>query len=238
MKSKHCLMPILVLVLALVTLIVPSVNAALIGTVPTPPSSTVFPGLVPSGTDPGVLLASLVEPFVSTLGLNSGTLVSAVYREAGGTLDFYYQVTNSLTAPNCGTGGKPACDPLSRETDTNFTGFATSTGFRTDGSSLAGGIFVDGTVPPVTADRNSVGDVVGFSFNLTDATKIQPGETSNVLVISTDARSFKAGNASVIDGGVTTVAAFEPAVSIPEPASLVLFGAGLIVLGVRRFRLS
>ncbi len=221
----------------IVCMTVPCAQADLIGTTPTAPGDTVFPGLVPPGTDPGTLLASLSAPFTSTLGTTSGTLVSAVFEEASGTLDFYYQVTNNTTAASCGTVGKPACDPISRETDTTFTGFTTSLGFRVDGSTLPIGIFVDGTVVPVTADRNSVGDVVGFSFQPPDAAKIQPGQTSNILVISTDATNFTSGNASVIDGGVTTVASFEPAPAIPEPGSFFLLGGALVtLLGVRRFQ--
>src|ERR1700676_3700491 len=99
----------------------PQASADLTGTVPTPPSATVFPGLVPPGTPPGTLLAFQSAPFVSTLGTDSGTIVSAVYVESGGTLDFYYQITNNLTATNC--GGVRPCDPLSRVTATDFFWF-------------------------------------------------------------------------------------------------------------------
>src|ERR1700681_4592523 len=41
----------------------------------------------------GTLLASLVSPFSFTTkaGTTSGSILSAVYRNASGTLDFYYQ---------------------------------------------------------------------------------------------------------------------------------------------------
>ena len=92
---------------------------------------------------------------------------------------------------------------------------------------------------PVTADRNSVGDVVGFSFTPPDSAKIQPGQTSDVLVISTNATDFTAGDVSVIDGGVSTVASFEPtrpSTTVPEPTSLLLVTGGLIGLLAGRLR--
>ncbi len=209
------------LVLALVCLIVPCAKADLTGTIPVAPTSTVFPGLVPPGTNPGTLLASESEPFsfTTTGGTTSGFLDSAVYNDAG-TLDFYYQVFNNASSASS----------LARMTATSFVGFTTGTnvGFRVDGSTLTGTPFVNGTVPPVTGDMNSTGSVIGFSFNPPDSAKIAPGSDSNVLVISTDATRFTAGNASVIDGGTATVASYQPT-TVPEPRfySLLLF-AGIV----------
>ena len=77
-----------VLLILLATVLTPNAAADLIGTVATPPGSTVFPGLVPAGTDPGTLLASLTGSLVLTAGSGTAMLFSAVYMEAGGTLDF------------------------------------------------------------------------------------------------------------------------------------------------------
>jgi hypothetical protein len=192
----------------------------------------------------GTLQASLSAPFVSSLGTFSGTLVSAVYQEASGTLDFYYQVFENVSSTNCGPGSThpgTGCDALSRETDTNFSTWLTQLAFRTNGSTLGGG-FADGNTDPQTADRNlSPGNVIGFTFNGAPGfTPILPGGSSRVLIISTDATLFTSGNASVIDGGVTTVASFAPTGTptpppVPEPMTMALVGGGLAV-GLARKR--
>jgi hypothetical protein len=152
----------------------------------------------------------------------TGHLVTAVYQQTG-TLDFYYQIYNDSTST----------DALHRNTDTDFTGFLTATAFRTNGSTLPGGLFIDGTVAPDLADRKS-NSTVGFDFNGTFfGGEIAPGTVSNVILISTNATLYKPGSANVIDGGIASVKAFAPA-AVPEPMSFILLGSGLLCLGLLR----
>jgi hypothetical protein len=200
-----------------ISLIAASVShGALPGAVPLAPGDTVTPADL-TGVDPGTLLATLSSPFTTVD--TSGTLFSSVYRESGGTLDFYYQIQLS---------GNSSGD-ISRETNTSFAGYQTSVGYRPDGSALSGSPFTNGTVAPTTADRNAGGDVVGFNFGPPESAKVLPGQTSDVLVISTNATTFTTGSSSVIDGGAGTVQTFEPTV-VPEPSTLAQLVLGVIAL--------
>ena len=175
----------------------------------------------------------MVSPFTysTTAGTNTGTIESAVYHDADGGLDFYYQVTSDASSS---TG-------LVLLTANSFLGFSTSLATMLNGSTLTGTTFIDGTFVPASGDSDANGSVIGFSFSPPFITnEIAPGTSSVVMIISTDATKFGMGNASVIDGGAATVQAFQPTSSstVPEPTTFALLGLGLLgFVGLRR-RLS
>lgn len=196
------------------------------------PSTTAPPDvfLAPGGA---TLLASLLTPWTNSTTTMSGTLDTAVFADpfnafCAGCLDFMYQVSNSANST----------DGIGRVTAINFTGSQTDVGFLLNGSALPGGLFVNGTVAPQLVDRSSAGDTIGFSFTAPLFEPVGAGATSTVLVIETNAKKFAAGNANIIDGGVTTVAAFEPVAAVPEPASwaMMIIGAGAIGSSLRLAR--
>ena len=177
-----------------------------------PGGSTTF---LDTFTDTPLLLASLSTPVVPVSNVWSGTVISAVYRDAGGTLEFDYQFANNANST----------DAISRMTMNPFTGFVTDVGYR---PTRPGPTFpVDGTVLPSSGDRNATGDTVGFDFSFLGFAPILPGLTSKVLVIRTNATNFGPGFVSMIDGGGTTVDSFAPR-GVPSPASI---WAALVLIG-------
>lgn len=165
--------------------------------------------------DPGTLLDSITAPFVTTTNSVTGIVRAAVYRNLSGFLDYYYQVLNDPTSI---TG-------VARVTVLNFGTFATSVAYRTD----AFGMFSASSVNPLGVDRSLDGSTIGFGFGNTSATKVDAGEVSSVMMVSTDATQYGPGFANVINGGVATVEAFAPQVPEPASAALALLGAlGLV----------
>jgi hypothetical protein len=204
-------MPVFFWALAINTIMVsPRANASLVSYCSlTAGSSCVPPDDI--GDTPGTMVALTFAPFSFTTnaGLTHGVLKEEVFKEISGTLDFYYIVFN---LPDSATS-------LTRESDFNFAGWATSVAFRSDGSDVPG--FVDGNVPPSSADLDGSASTVGFTFG-----PILPNQRSRVVVISTNATGFTTGQ-SMVDGS-GPLATFQPAT--PEPASFFLLGCGLLAL--------
>jgi hypothetical protein len=92
------------------------------------------------------------------------------------------------------------------------------------------------------ANRTSNARVVGFGF-VTPAVLegIDPGETSMILVIRTNATLYTGGVSNAIDGATATVRTFSPLATtvsiVPEPASLLLLSSAFGAAGyVARYR--
>jgi len=122
-------------------------------------------------------------------------------------------------------------DSIGRITATNFTGWSVDAGY----DPLFPGIFNVGPgsiVVPSTVDRLTA-DVIGFDF----LSGITPGNGSGILEIETNATGYTTGSFGFLDGFGVNAPGFEPT---PEPATLTLFGTGLVAVGglLRRKRNS
>ena len=153
------------------------------------------------------------------LGPLFGTYRSVVYDRdpgAGVALEFLYQVSVSANATQ----------HVYRLEMSNFTGWGTDVFYYDPGGGAA-------IIVPSSAHRTATGSTIEFSLQVT------PGTTS-LLGIRTNASTFTGGNLLIVAGAVDRInePAFQPSgtppAAVPEPASLLLLGSGLLAAR-RRF---
>jgi hypothetical protein len=184
-------------------------------------------------TSPGTLLATLTQAMDIGSGHIVGSVISAVYQNAAGFLDFYYQVVN--TTPPGGTSTS-----ISGLAGFNFGSASTSVGYYSN-ASVFGGVFANPLgffnidTRPRSADRSSNGNVVNMWFGPPwGGSNINAGETSSILMVATNTRNWGYGWATVQNGGpasTDTVRSFQ----VPEPMSATIALLGFAVLaGARR----
>ncbi len=183
---------------------------------------------------PGTVVANQTLSFSDTLSTPTpaytGTLRSTVVRNTtNGNLDFYYQLANTTT-------NTASVDPeIFRLTITNFHPSAATSGGSFEIFNVSNGLtgitgagsFVNGTNDADTADRDpgipapSIGGV-GFDWGTfldQPASNLQPGQTSNFLVVRTNQKDFRTSQAQVFGAGAATVGTFVP---VPEPTTALM----------------
>jgi hypothetical protein len=179
------------------------------------------------GSFTGTLVTdTLTQPYAFTGG--TGTVREWVVRDATGALcaaclSFVYQVH-----VNTGVVGLIAGAP--------YNGFSVDVTHFVGPSALLPGS-VEGEFGANSADRSADGNTVGFNFT---PSPITPGLDSFLEIANTNSTTFIAGTIHV-DGagtnGTPLIAGFAPGVAaVPEPATVVLIGSGLVALGIWRRR--
>ena len=203
-----------------------SANAVLLAPGGTSPNA-------PAATEPASVIvgAPLVVNIAGIPDINpASTITEYVYRQAGGTLDFYFQL--SIAAPSAAFNG------VIHQFNANFYSGYTTDVFWDNSPTVAGVITqagnplngrAAGTGIPDTFGRSNSGNSVQFNFP--DAPvpfggtgPLLHNQTSKWLVIRTNATQVGPGVGGVINGITQNFPLLGP---VPEPGSFI-FGLGVL----------
>lgn len=162
-----------------------------------------------SGQANGTFLGASNDPFLSSAF--DGSYSTAVYRESGGTLDFYYQVAL-------------AADSTDGITDIVAFGFQNAPadmGYRADGRGL-GPTFVNGSVIPTSVTRAPSGASIDWNV-----VGLNPSDTSTALEVKTNATIYTSGTVEITNGGNTVEEfGFAPAVTPVSSSATPTYASG------------
>ena len=163
----------------------------------------------------GVVLASQTQPYAGVL--ISGTLTSMVIADPGnslGGLTFVYVIN---------TNGA-SIDAVERLTVTGYGSWLVDASWGIPAAPGAS------TPDRFTRSVTGFGNTVGASWDLPNG--IYPGDSSVMIVFRTDAPSWTASTANVINGSVAAAPSYAPA--IPAPGAAALLGLGGALAARRR----
>ena len=163
----------------------------------------------------------------------SANVRSAVYRNTGGTLDFYYQVSHT------GPGSSGANDEITGFAASDFSGFfvdAFITPTDPDGLGPFKDVFnpVPGNMSTTRVGRSITGVALQVNQHAVGLNGLLQGENSATWIFRTDARAFRQGSFRVLGSTKLQALAFAP--GVPEPGSwaMLIAGFGLVGMAARR----